>query len=112
MSLPPLRLVAYGLLALAFTISLRPADTDLTVHEWGTFGSVAGRNGEAIDWLPLSGATDLSGFVAHFRNSAFNPEAGSITRTIDDSNCAETRQVHGEHESLYNSPVSGLHGEK
>jgi len=71
MSLTPFRLVAYGLLALAFNICVQPADTDLTVHEWGTFTSVAGKNGEAIDWLPLSGPTDLPGFVAHFRNSAF-----------------------------------------
>ena len=36
---------------------------DLVVHEWGTFTSVAGKNGVAIDWRPLNGASDLPGFV-------------------------------------------------
>lgn len=36
---------------------------NLVVHEWGTFTSVAGRDGEALPWLPLSGADDLPCFV-------------------------------------------------
>jgi len=36
---------------------------DLVVHEWGTFTSVAGKNGAAIDWRPLNGASDLPKFV-------------------------------------------------
>src|SRR5215207_5718078 len=36
---------------------------DLVVHEWGTFTSVAGRNGEALSWRPLSFESDLPGFV-------------------------------------------------
>jgi hypothetical protein len=36
---------------------------DLVVHEWGTFTSIAGKNGVAIDWRPLSGASDLPKFV-------------------------------------------------
>lgn len=36
---------------------------DLIVHEWGTFTSVAGRNGLAIDWRPLSETSDLPKFV-------------------------------------------------
>jgi len=41
---------------------------DLTVHEWGTFTSIAGANGHAVEWqqLPLPGTTDLPGFVEHF----------------------------------------------
>lgn len=35
----------------------------VTVHEWGTFTSVAGRNGEAVSWAPLFGAADLPCFV-------------------------------------------------
>ena len=35
----------------------------LTVHEWGTFTSVAGENGSAIDWDVLGGKDDLPGFV-------------------------------------------------
>src|SRR5262249_55820774 len=37
--------------------------TDLIVHEWGTFTSVAGEDGRAIDWRALAGATDLPCFV-------------------------------------------------
>src|SRR5687767_2494041 len=36
---------------------------DLVVHEWGTFTSVAGKRGVAIDWRPLNGASDLPSFV-------------------------------------------------
>src|SRR5215472_12406390 len=32
-------------------------------HEWGTFTSIAGTNGEAIDWLPLTASVDSPGFV-------------------------------------------------
>ena len=47
---------------------LRDADPSksvqgLTVHEWGTFTSVAGRNGKAIEWRPAGGPTDLPCFV-------------------------------------------------
>ena len=45
-----------------------PADPDLTVHEWGTFTTIAGQDGRAIDWLPLDGPTDLPCFVEHFQN--------------------------------------------
>jgi hypothetical protein len=35
------------------------------VHEWGTFTSVAGEDGAAIGWEPLSGPSDLPCFVHH-----------------------------------------------
>src|SRR5947209_3360512 len=40
-------------------------EPDLTVHEWGTFTSIAGSNGQAVEWTPLNG-TDLPAFVEHF----------------------------------------------
>ena len=40
-----------------------PPSNDLIVHEWGTFTSIAGRNGAAVDWRPLNGASDLPTFV-------------------------------------------------
>jgi hypothetical protein len=43
----------------------------LKVHEWGTFTSIAGQNGQAVEWSPLTGSTDLPGFVEHFRDSGF-----------------------------------------
>ena len=36
---------------------------DLVVHEWGTFTSVAGRDGAALSWRPLSFESDLPSFV-------------------------------------------------
>ena len=33
------------------------------VHEWGTFTSVAGPDGRAVDWTPQAGASDLPCFV-------------------------------------------------
>jgi hypothetical protein len=36
---------------------------DLVAHEWGTFTSVAGPDGRAVEWTPLSGPSDLPCFV-------------------------------------------------
>jgi hypothetical protein len=44
---------------------------DLTVHEWGTFTAVAGRDGNAMNWVTLRGATDLPGFVEHFSDANY-----------------------------------------
>jgi hypothetical protein len=35
----------------------------LTVHEWGTFTSIAGEDGQALQWLPQGGVSDLPCFV-------------------------------------------------
>jgi hypothetical protein len=37
---------------------------DLVAHEWGTFASVAGADGRAVEWLALDGPADLPCFVA------------------------------------------------
>lgn len=42
---------------------LMAADDSIVVHEWGTFTSVAGKDGNAVTWLPLSGPSDLPCFV-------------------------------------------------
>lgn len=39
------------------------SDNGLIVHEWGTFTSIAGKDGVAVDWRPLNGTSDLPGFV-------------------------------------------------
>jgi hypothetical protein len=49
----------------------RPVYASLTAHEWGTFTSIAGSDGQAVEWSPLTGSTDLPGFVEHFRNVGF-----------------------------------------
>ena len=58
----------------------RLAGDDLTVHEWGTFTSVAGRDGQAVEWLPLTGSTDLPGFVEHLRDAVFKCGLGGTVR--------------------------------
>src|SRR5256886_17604903 len=35
----------------------------LLVHEWGTFTSIAGKDGVALEWRPLNGSIDLPKFV-------------------------------------------------
>jgi hypothetical protein len=74
----PPRLLFYALLACCLAISSglvrsesRPVYSGLTAHEWGTFTSVAGEKGQAVEWSPLTGSTDLPGFVEHFRNAGF-----------------------------------------
>jgi hypothetical protein len=73
--------------ALLFALSLSllhanpkqlPED-DLTVHEWGTFTSIAGPDGISMNWLPLTGSTDLPSFVEHFREVAFK---GGLRGTV------------------------------
>jgi hypothetical protein len=44
-------------------------DPYLTAHEWGTFTSIAGNNGHAVQWLPQNGSTDLPSFVEHFNGA-------------------------------------------
>ena len=74
----PPRVILAALLAGSVTISsgLPAKDSPrvfagLTVHEWGTFTSIAGRGGQAVEWSPLTGSTDLPGFVEHFRDGNF-----------------------------------------
>ena len=48
-----------------------PGVRDLTVHEWGTFTSVAGEDGSAIDWDALGCKNDLPKFVNDFGYRGF-----------------------------------------
>jgi hypothetical protein len=42
----------------------------LVAHEWGTFTSIAGLDGAALEWRPLNGASDLPGFVYQINRDA------------------------------------------
>jgi len=57
------RLGAPLFFAVALSGSALPTGTDLRVHEWGTFTSMAGPDGQAIEWTPLGGPSDLPCFV-------------------------------------------------
>src|SRR5580692_1889632 len=62
-------------LALSATFGAQNVTSDLTAHEWGTFTSIAGRDGQAVKWSPLNRSTGLratfsfrqfqSGFTGH-----------------------------------------------
>src|SRR5580698_10952922 len=66
---------------LAFSLAGWTADEkhtapDLTAHEWGTFTAIAGKDGRAVEWLPLGlprfpPSTDLPEFVEHIRDASF-----------------------------------------
>src|SRR6266498_205522 len=43
---------------------------NLVVHEWGTFTSIAGKDGVALEWRPLNGSTDLPKFVHTIQEGA------------------------------------------
>jgi hypothetical protein len=76
------------LLALLFTAllprifraqSAGQPDPYLTAHEWGTFTSIAGKDGRAVEWLPLTGSTDLPSFVEHFSGASLK---GGLLGTV------------------------------
>jgi hypothetical protein len=100
-----LRLVAFCLLAFAVvafvgvklsaqnnqrsTIARKSflGNNTLVVHEWGTFTSIAGKDGVALEWRPLNGPSDLPKFVHTIqegddglRHNA--PGKGSITASV------------------------------
>src|SRR5580704_12355322 len=70
--------------AISFSLFLANAkqlpENDLTAHEWGTFTSIAGPDGTSMNWLPLTGSTDLPSFVEHFREVGFKGGLRGTTR--------------------------------
>ena len=69
-----LRLLAFALLAHSLGRWLVADEQheapDLTVHEWGTFTAIAGKDGQAVEWTSLSGS-DLPQFVEHISDVNF-----------------------------------------
>jgi len=55
--------LAIVLVPAGFAASIVQPDNALVAHEWGTFTSVAGENGDPVSWAPLSGPSDLPCFV-------------------------------------------------
>lgn len=50
-------------------LALLSAAPGYTMHEWGTFTSVAGEDGVALQWRPLQGPSDLPSFVHHMQHA-------------------------------------------
>ena len=82
-----------------------PTDPGLIAHEWGTFTSVAGETGQAVEWFPLNGPSDLPGFVEHFRGTGFK---GGLSGTLR----METPVLYfySAHDTTVDVSVSFLHG--
>jgi hypothetical protein len=76
--------VFFALLALCTALAgnAQKQDTDpgLIAHEWGTFTSIAGDSGQAVEWFPLNNPTDLPSFVEHFRTTGFKVGLGGTVR--------------------------------
>jgi hypothetical protein len=79
---PAARLAVAALLAVSIGLSAQSQESDLAVHEWGTFTTIAGQDGQAMQWLPLGGPTDLPCFVEYYRNRLYKvmppPELGAV----------------------------------
>ena len=62
--------------ALVGTVAGSQQARPFTAHEWGTFTTVAGPDGQAQEWLPLGGPTDLPCFGETYENRLFKILAG------------------------------------
>jgi len=70
-------LTATGLAAILQAQSAVPARAPFTVHEWGTFTSIAGKDGHPMEWRPLTGPSELPCFVQALNpNSVKTPPGG------------------------------------
>jgi hypothetical protein len=63
-----LSILVTGIFAVALKLrqssnAASPPKDRLVVHEWGTFTSIAGKDGVSLEWRPLNGPTDLPKFV-------------------------------------------------
>jgi hypothetical protein len=65
------------LTATLFAADIQPS-AKFEVHEWGTFTSVAGPDGLALNWQPFDGPTDLPCFVHRIQIGAKASLAGTV----------------------------------
>jgi hypothetical protein len=80
-------------------------DPGLIAHEWGTFTSIAGESGQAVEWLPLNNPTDLPSFVEHFRGTGFKVGLGGTIRME-----TPVLYFYSTHDTTVDVSVSFLHG--
>lgn len=70
-ALPVLTLLAISFTATGALFATANRSSAVVAHEWGTFTTVAGEDGQAISWLPLGGPSDLPCFVESYKNRLF-----------------------------------------
>jgi hypothetical protein len=79
-------LVGISLGAISATTTAPSADSrrstrdpaGLVAHEWGTFTSIAGEAGQAVEWLPAQAPSELPCFVRRIRVGAKGLLAGTV----------------------------------
>ena len=67
-------------LGLALAGNAKKQETDLVAHEWGTFTSIAGNAGTAVQWYPWTVPSDLPEFVEHFQSRNFKVNLSGTIR--------------------------------
>jgi hypothetical protein len=72
--------IVLGLLFPAFAGDSVPTAPDLTVHEWGTFTSVAGESGAPVPWASLAAPSDLPCFVYRLSAQCVKCNSTSMVR--------------------------------
>jgi len=74
------RLAAACILCVLLTGIAPAQQTNIVAHEWGTFTSIAGNAGTAVQWYPWAVPTDLPEFVEHFQSANFKPNLSGTIR--------------------------------
>jgi hypothetical protein len=80
-------------------------DSALIAHEWGTFTSIAGETGQAVEWLPLNSPSELPNFVEHFRGTGFKVGLGGTIRME-----TPVLYFYSTHDTTVDVSVSFFHG--
>src|SRR2546427_823202 len=92
-------------IALAGHAQKQDIDPGLIAHEWGTFTSIAGDAGQAVEWFPLNSPTDLPSFVEHFRGTNFKIGLGGRLRME-----TPVLYFYSTHDTAVSVRVSFFHG--
>ena len=72
--------LAIGVFAYSRSSVTSAGDDAFTAHEWGTFTSIAGDDGQSVEWLPQNGSTDLPEFVEHLEGATFKGGLRGVVR--------------------------------
>ena len=97
----------FGVLTLCSSLAgnAQSSDPGLIAHEWGTFTTVAGETGQAVEWLPLNVPTELPGFVEHFKGIGFKVALGGTIRME-----TPVLYFYSTHDTTVDVNVSFFHG--
>ena len=77
----------------------------MTVHEWGTFTSIAGESGQAVQWNPLDRPSDLPCFVTLLNPTSIKAEAHMTRSRVRETDTGTTASTCG---ALNTSSISNL----